>query len=231
MLNLEQIKVVSFDLDDTLWDCASAIASAEVVLSNWIEKNAPKLSDIASKQTLVEIRQKTVIAQPELMNDVSALRQQVLQVYLAQGGYGAAVAEEAFDVFYRARSSVTLYEGVHELLSALKAHFKIAAITNGNADLEIVGIAHYFDDIQHATLNNAPKPDAQMFEVCLGNLNLGKQNMLHVGDNPEADVQGGHNAGVATAWFNPHNDYWPAQLREPTIAVSSLRELQETLVA
>lgn len=35
------IKLITFDLDDTLWDTAPVIASAEVVLRDWLEANAP----------------------------------------------------------------------------------------------------------------------------------------------------------------------------------------------
>ena len=40
------IKLITFDLDDTLWDTAPVIASAEVVLRDWLEANAPILGGV-----------------------------------------------------------------------------------------------------------------------------------------------------------------------------------------
>ena len=37
------IELITFDLDDTLWDTAPVIVSAEAVLRDWLTDNAPKL--------------------------------------------------------------------------------------------------------------------------------------------------------------------------------------------
>lgn len=49
------IKLVTFDLDDTLWDTAPAIAGAEVTLRDWLAEHAPKLGAIPVEH-LWEIR-------------------------------------------------------------------------------------------------------------------------------------------------------------------------------
>ena len=36
------IQLITFDLDDTLWDTAPVILSAETVLRDWLEANAPR---------------------------------------------------------------------------------------------------------------------------------------------------------------------------------------------
>ena len=48
------IELITFDLDDTLWDTAPVIASAETVLQTWLAENAPKLGalDFAGYQAL-----------------------------------------------------------------------------------------------------------------------------------------------------------------------------------
>jgi len=40
---VRDIKVLSFDLDDTLWDCPPAIERAEIALFNWFERHAPEV--------------------------------------------------------------------------------------------------------------------------------------------------------------------------------------------
>ncbi|EGH32151.1 HAD family hydrolase, partial [Pseudomonas syringae pv. japonica str. M301072] len=53
------IKLVTFDLDDTLWDTAPAIAGAEVTLRDWLGENAPKLGAVPVEH-LWEIRSRLV---------------------------------------------------------------------------------------------------------------------------------------------------------------------------
>jgi FMN phosphatase YigB (HAD superfamily) len=39
------IKLITFDLDDTLWETAPAIVSAEAMLRDWLAEHAPKLGN------------------------------------------------------------------------------------------------------------------------------------------------------------------------------------------
>ena len=78
------IELITFDLDDTLWDTAPVIASAETVLQTWLAENAPKLGalDFAEYQAL---RQRVLVDEPQLMHRISALRRRCVAV----GGGGA----------------------------------------------------------------------------------------------------------------------------------------------
>jgi len=226
---LAQVKAVSFDLDDTLWDCAPAIRHAEATVFDWLASNTPRVVAHRTPESLFEHRAQISAAHPELQADVTELRKTAFRALLREHDYPESLAEDAFSVFYKARSTVELYAGVHELLDALAARYQLAAITNGNADLELIGLAHYFSDIQLASLSVAPKPDPQMFQRVLGRFELPPEALLHVGDNPQTDVGGAHNAGVLATWFNQFDETWPADLPEPHFQVATLAELQQLL--
>jgi len=51
-----------------------------------------------------------------------------------------------------------------------------------------------------------------------------------VGDNPDSDILGGINAGLATCWLNADNRTRPEGI-EPTWQVTSLKQLSEILSA
>ena len=127
--------------------------------------------------------------------------------------------------FYHARSQVTLYAEANPVLESLKKEFKLSALTNGNADLALVGIDHLFDDIQHASLTNPPKPDSAMFHKTASALGVEAAHILHVGDNPEADVQGGRKAGSMTVWFNQNKADWPDHLPPADFEIDNLSTL------
>jgi len=196
------VKVLSFDLDDTLWDCPPAIAGAEAALRDWFESNTPNVMALYSLETLQQRRELAVQAQPEISTDVTLLRHKMIEGLLVDAGYEATLADTAFDVFYKARSRVTLYPGTAEVLDALGKHYQLAVITNGNADLNLIGLADRFQHIQRASIENPPKPDSSMFRRCLEEFDIPANALAHIGDNAATDVGGGQSVGARTIWFN-----------------------------
>ena len=61
----------------------------------------------------------------------------------------ALVAERAsrdsFEIFHHWRCQVDLFDGVGEVLTRLRAHVPVVALSNGNTDLLKAGIDHLFD--------------------------------------------------------------------------------------
>ncbi len=225
LVSLASIKAISFDLDDTLWHCAPAIARAEAALFGWFGKHAPEIVAEHTPASLQAYQSSVRQANPEFSQCVTATRLVGLRSLLREFGYAESLAEDAFSVFYRARSEVELYEGAVEMLKTLKSQYRLAAITNGNADLDLIGIAGYFDVIYAANLDLPPKPEPDMFLRCLSQLELPASSLLHIGDNPVADVVGGLNASVQTLWFNQYNDSWPEHLPQPHFQAQSLSEI------
>jgi len=230
LVSLTKIKAISFDLDDTFWDCAPAIVAAEEALYRWLSAETPRITDARTPQSLQYQRLELAGELPHLRADVTALRVESIRRLLLAHDYDPDIADTAFSVFYRARSEVQLYDGVIDMLEALVNRYRLAAITNGNADLEHIGIAQYFDEMQAASLDSPPKPAPDMFDRCLERFALPPHAMLHVGDNPETDVGGGHNAGVQTVWFNQLDAHWPEEIDKPHHVVSGIPELHRLLL-
>lgn len=226
---LAAVKVVSFDLDDTLWPLEQTIMAAESKQYQWIQANAANVAAQLDQRQVFEKRREYVKQNPHLQGDVTAMRKQSLAALFAEYGYDASAVTgmvgEVFDVFYQARSQVILFDDAMQCLEDLRKSFKVAAITNGNADLEIAGIHHLFDDIRCATLDSPPKPDAYMFNACARALQVLPSEILHVGDNVETDVGGGRLAGTLTAWYNPDGLSWPEDQPAATLDLQTLAEL------
>lgn len=221
----DAIRVVSFDLDDTFWDCAPAITNAEQALFAWHRENTPRITANHDLSTLMQFRAEVRTRHPELSGCVTAMRLQGLRELLSTYDYPESLAEEAFRVFYQARSEVVLYPRVTELLAILGRRYGLAAITNGNADLQQIGIAHYFDRVYAADLECPAKPHADMFHRCLADFEVTGDQMMHIGDNPIADIAGGLAAGVKTMWFNQHGQIWPEQDAAPHYEASSIDQI------
>ncbi len=226
---LDHILAISFDLDDTLWDCAPVIKAAEATLYDWLSRQTPRITSRCTPEQIVERRMAFAQGHPEYRVDVSHMRLESLKALFSEFSYPRELAVDAYDVFYEARSRVALYEDAVPVLTELKQQYKLSAITNGNADLKIVGIEHLFDDIQLASLTSPPKPHRHMFDQSAAALGIEVHQILHVGDNPETDVGGAQSAGASAAWFNQFHDDWPDALQPADLVINNLITLTELL--
>jgi FMN hydrolase / 5-amino-6-(5-phospho-D-ribitylamino)uracil phosphatase len=200
------IKLITFDLDDTLWDTAPVIASAEVVLRDWLQANAPLLGDVPVEH-LFAIRERIVLAEPELKHRISALRRRVLTRALEDVGYGQMqaqqLAEQGFEVFLQARHKVEIFPEVQPMLELLSQHYALGVITNGNADVSRLGLADYFRFALCAEDLGIGKPDPAPFVEALRRSGVPASEAVHVGDHPRDDIAGAQRAGLRAVWFNP----------------------------
>ena len=103
------IQLITFDLDDTLWDTAPVIASAETVLREWLTEHAPNLGAVPVEH-LWAIRERILSNEPSLKHRISALRRRVLFHALEESGYGhdeaSDLADKSFEVFLHALSLI-----------------------------------------------------------------------------------------------------------------------------
>ncbi|ADP10168.1 nucleotidase [Erwinia sp. Ejp617] len=126
--------------------------------------------------------------------------------------------------------------GAVELLNALKGKVKIGIITNGftalqQARLEHTGFSGYFDLLVISEQVGYAKPHPAIFGYALNHMaNPPRNRVLMVGDNPDSDILGGINAGMATCWLNQDHRSKPQGIN-PDWQVSSLTELQTLLGA
>lgn len=225
------IKLITFDLDDTLWDTAPVIASAEVVLRDWLQANAPLLGDVPVEH-LFAIRERIVLAEPELKHRISALRRRVLTRALEDVGYGQMqaqqLAELGFEVFLHARHKVEIFPEVQPMLELLSQHYALGVITNGNADVSRLGLADYFRFALCAEDLGIGKPDPAPFVEALRRSGVPASEAVHVGDHPRDDIAGAQRAGLRAVWFNPQAKAWPGE-QAPDAEIQRLSHLHEVL--
>ncbi|WP_412461152.1 HAD family hydrolase [Pseudomonas sp. SC11] len=225
------IKLITFDLDDTLWDTAPVIASAEILLRDWLAANAPRLGSVPVEH-LFAIRERLVQAEPALKHRISALRRRVLYNALAEVGYAQeqaqALADEAFEVFLQARHQVKVFPEVEPVLEILRQHYVLGVVTNGNADVRRLGISDYFRFALCAEDLGVGKPDPAPFLEALKRGGVEAAAAVHIGDHPGDDISGAQRAGLRAVWFNPQGKDWTGE-RAPDAEVRQLSQLPEVL--
>ncbi len=226
---MREVQAIIFDLDDTLWDVGPVILRAEHALERFLAERYPRVLERHTLESMRDLRARMALEHPAMRHDFTWLRTQALLVHAREAGYPDAMAQEAFDVFYRARNEVVLYDDVLPALAWLAGRYRLFAISNGNADLAAIGLAHFFERSLAAREAGVLKPDPRIFAMLLDTAGVTAARTLHVGDDPRSDVEGARRAGVRPVWLNRGDARWPDNLAEPEHVIRSLGELVQWL--
>ena len=130
--------------------------------------------------------------------------------------------------FIHARHQLAPFPEAEPMLKALRQYFLLGVITNGNADVQRVGLADYFHFALRAEDIGIAKPDARLFQEALQRGGVDASAAVHIGDHPGDDIAGAQQAGLRAVWFNPTGKVWEADKR-PDAEVRSLAELAPLL--
>jgi len=223
------LRLITFDLDNTLWDVHSVIRNAEADMRAWLDGKLPEFGRRFQGDGLARVRASVVDSNPRLAHDVSALRRAVLEQAFLELGLAAAEARRlagaAFDVFYEARQRVVFFDGALRTLEQLAGEFRLGALTNGNADVERIGLKPYFSFAFSAADAGASKPAPELFHLALRHCRVGPGEAVHVGDHLVDDIQGAGSIGIHTIWTNHTGAEAPADAHPPTATVRRLGEV------
>jgi HAD superfamily hydrolase (TIGR01549 family) len=217
-------KAITFDLDDTLWPVAPAIQAAEQALIEYLFSRAPAASQLLTNtQHIRLIRARLLAQEPQLAIDLATMRKRLIQEVLVQTQGDLGLVNPAFDVFFEMRNKVHFYADTLHALARLSGRFPLFAISNGNADLQRVGLAAFFKGGVSAAHLGIAKPDPRIFLHALSILELSPTEVLHLGDDVHLDVLAAQNVGLDAVWVNRTLASWPLadppQLQVPDLLV------------
>lgn len=226
--NKLQIRAITFDLDDTLWDIWPTIERAEERLHAWLEQHHPEIPARYDPVQLREMSREVVEQRPQIAFDRTLVRKEALLLAARRAGSRDFCVDSAYEVFFSARNDVLFFTDAVPVLERLAGRYPLVALSNGNADIARVGLAHLFDFAISAADVGAPKPQPAMFKAACRRLGVAPHNVVHVGDDPDTDVAGAMRAGLLTVWVNRAGKEWPLQQRAHA-EVANLEELEHLL--
>lgn len=226
------VKVLSFDLDDTLYDNVPVMTAAENWLLQALRNDYPE-STLLGKGNLAAIKRRLIAEEPALAHDVSACRLRVLAEGLCQQGLPKDKAEQLAETFYQGflaeRGKIVVPEATHRVLTALKDKYRLAVITNGNMPLEHTELAPYFEIVLKAGPHGRMKPAPDLFDRLAQQAGVDHGEILHIGDHINTDVAGAVHSGCQAVWLND-NGRTEADLQcLPQVALTRLEHLLELL--
>ncbi|MCY3839660.1 MAG: HAD family hydrolase [Gammaproteobacteria bacterium] len=223
------IRLVTFDLDNTLWSVDVVIGRAERRMRDWLRPRVPEYQRLA-KEDHTAIRDGVIADNPGIVHDISLLRERVLAETIEHCGYSRSKAAElaagAFAEFLDWRHRIDFFVGALDVLETLSGSYTLASLTNGNADFARLGLDRYFSFGYCAADVGASKPHTAMFERAMRHAGVSPGEAVHIGDHEIDDVQGATAAGMATVWVNlGGSDATP----DATATVTNLKQLPAAL--
>lgn len=233
-MNPGVVRAICFDLDNTLWEIEPVLERAEGILADWLERRYPRIPAAFGPADVLKMRATLLAERPDQAHDFTFLRRETTARVAQAVGYSRdeaeIIAEEAFVTWHAARNQVTPYAEVLPALVRLRERYRLATLSNGNADLAHIGLAHHFEFRLHAAALGCAKPEARAYETLAGLLTLRPAEILFVGDEPHADVVGPKAVGMQTVWVNRGRLEWPDALPAPDATVTDLTELEALLM-
>jgi FMN hydrolase / 5-amino-6-(5-phospho-D-ribitylamino)uracil phosphatase len=225
-----QLRLICFDLDNTFWPIDPVIRAADQAVEQWLQVHYPALAAVTSPASLREARFDLARQHPDQAHDLTWLRIEALARCALAHGLPATVGREGFEVFIAARHRVEFYPDVLPALEVLGRNFRLATLSNGNADIRRIGAAQRFEFSLNAGLIGYAKPDPRAFQMVLDLSGCHPTQVLYVGDDPDHDIAGPQRLGLRTAWLRRDQARdWPAGLTAPDVVLATLADLVSAL--
>lgn len=226
------IRALTLDLDDTLWPVLPALERADQAVDAWLRQHHPEVARAWPIAAMRELRMQVAAERLDLAHDFTRQRQLTLRQAFAACGVDDAPVQALWEIYFAARNCVELYPDSLPALERITAHWPLASLTNGNADLQRIGIHAHFAHHVCARDSGVAKPDPRIFLAAATRLGVAPEQILHVGDDPAMDIAGARDAGLRTAWINRDGRPWPDELGPPPqLDLRNLTELADWLDA
>ena len=139
---MKEIKLITFDLDDTLWYNVPTITRAEIDTRKWIENKVGKI-EWGDFSDFLELREILIKEDPIIEWDISKLRKEIFRKKLAHIeplSLRNKLVEEAFSIFINKRHEVELFDGVEDALKILSKKYIFCFIKELNKSIFLLSL-------------------------------------------------------------------------------------------
>ena len=235
LTQINPLRAIFFDLDDTLYDHAFAHAHAT---------RSGKAVDVALRDVsfehyetrasaiLEEIHPSVVAG--HLTFDAARTRRYELLADEFGGNPSLATAQAAAHIAAY-RTAERAVPGAHELLTALKhAGYPLFIVSNNiraeqEGKLARLGFAQFFDALIVSGDHPFAKPDPRLYAVALSAAGVAAEHAVHIGDSLTSDVSGAQAAGIHAVWFNRQRLTVPDNMARSVHVIHDFRDCDAAL--
>ena len=228
------IRLITFDLDETLWGGLEVVLRAENEMINWAAEKVPNFPE-QYRTRATDVRAATLAKRPRLHYDFNKIRFAVVEGILRECGLqprdAYEIASAALCIFHGARNQLDLDPDAVALLRELQEHYVLASISNGTSEVHRSPLKEYFELSVYARNMGTCKPDPAMFEVVLSHTKTLPQDAIHVGDHPIEDIAVAKQVGMHTIQYltsaHPQSTYADQVVDKLTDVVAAVRAIED----
>ena len=224
-----------FDLDHTLWDFeTNSRQTMEDVFesNNLFSKGISSFDDFFERYSYHNHRLWDRYTKGFIKQDELRWKRMWLALLDFKVANEALSKQMAVEFLEKLPSKKNLFPYTIEILTYLQEkRYQMHLVTNGfekvqrnkliNAKLNI-----FFDEVITSEVSNSLKPNKEIFDYALAKTGANCTESIMIGDNLEADIQGGINAGLDTIFVN-HLQVIPHI--KATYEIKHLKELEQIL--
>ncbi len=189
---LDGLKAVIFDLDDTLYSEKEYVKSGYKAVADIL---LPEIEDAESKLWKLFEQKKSAID----------------ELLLSEGIYGDELKQKCLEVYRHHQPNIRLHDGVAEMLMKLrKQSFSLGIVTDGRpegqrAKIKALDLERYVDHIivtDELGGVEYRKPNEKAFILMKEQFGVEYSEMCYIGDNCAKDFIAPQNLGMKYIWFN-----------------------------
>jgi putative hydrolase of the HAD superfamily len=192
---MRSIRVVGFDLDNTLYDQSQHMLSffraAAVALSTQTDLVAAQI-----EQAFIAVWRRRTSYYPRLFDEVLE----------SIGVSDNLLVKRLVGLYHEHEAELTLFDGVREMLCRLRERFQLFMITDGNEQMQrrkiqSLSLEPMFREIVMTGSfgKEWAKPSLNPYRRVLERFGGAPAEYLYVGDNPECDFYAARQLGMRTA--------------------------------
>ena len=126
----KKIKLITFDLDDTLWDNHPTIIKAERETRKWIEGEVGKI-EWGDFNDFLSLREQLIKDDKSIAWDISKLRKEIFRKKLSHvtsEKYRDNIVDKAFEIFISKRHDVKFFGGVKNAIRDLSKKYILGCL-------------------------------------------------------------------------------------------------------
>lgn len=199
------MQVITFDADDTLWDMGVRVQVGMTVLAQTLSPLLQQEAASIESALTAAVAHIWGTTNSQTLDYLQARRQAIGQILRGAGLSDDGLADEMLRVYLAARDAdLFIFPDARDTLTALKRQYIIGWITNGTSLPHEVGLQDYFDFAINWHTLGIRKPRPEIFEHAAALAGVDPSQILHIGDNLEADVAGIQGVGGIGVWYNYH---------------------------
>jgi len=188
---LKNVKLIAFDLDNTLYDETMYFNHSFKIITQYLE-NEFNIDPKKSGKSLWKILRKNGKHYHRLFDDL-----------LIEYKVEPKNLQNLLYLFKSVNKKLFLFPNVRNLLRELEKRYQLSMITSGMHEVQknkikLLNIQNFFDPVIYSSLLKKDKPDQIPFRELMKLTKINAEDIVYVGDNPFDDFIAPNNLGILT---------------------------------